>query len=169
MSDRSAAEICIGVNLNDVATIDRLIEAIMSDNAGPEYGSRFLDAAEVLDCIKEAVAASEPLRLFDDQASGGAFWDLEKVLRDRALTYFRADDGHYAYSAEAVFWEPGYDEPRSWTGANEHTPCLTATEIRKLSTSEGALAAELDLLERAEKSGFPLRTDASALDAALTK
>jgi hypothetical protein len=169
MSDRSAAEICIGGTLNDAAAIDRLIEAIMSDNAGPEYGSRFRDCAEALDCIKQALAASEPLRLFDDQANGGAFWDLEKVLRELALTYFRANDGHYAYSAEAVFWEPGYGEPRSWTGANEHAPCLTATEIRKLSTSEGALAAELDLMECAKKSEFPLRADASALDAALTK
>ena len=168
MSDRSAAEICIGGTLNDAAAIDRLIEAIMSDNAGPEYGSRFRDAAEVLDCIKEAVAASEPLRLFDDQASGGAFWDLEKVLRELGLTYFRADDGHYAYSAEAVFWEPGYDEPRSWTGNNEHVPCLTATEIRKLLREE-TLTDELELIERAKKSEFPLRADPAALDSALAQ
>ncbi len=168
MSDRSAAEICIGGTLNDAAAIDRLIEAIISDNAGPEYGSRFRAAAEVLDCIKEAVAASEALRLFDDQASGGAFWDLEKILRELGLTYFRADDGHYAYSAEAVFWEPGYDEPRSWTGNDEHVPCLKATEIREL-LSEGTLAAELDLMDRAERSEFPLRADPSALDGALAQ
>jgi hypothetical protein len=168
MSDRSAAEICIGGTLNDAAAIDRLIEAILSQNAGPEYGSRFQDAAEALDCIKEAIAESGPLRLFDNEAAGGSFWDLEPVLRELGLTYFRADDGHYAYSAEAVFWEPGYDEPRSWTGNNEHVPCLTATEIRKL-LSEETLTAELELIERAEKSEFPLRADPAALDAALTQ
>ena len=168
MSDRSAAEICIGGTLNDAAAIDRLIEAIISDNAGPEYDSRFTDEGEVLGYIKEAVAASEPLRLFDNQATGGSFWNIEAALRELGLAYFRADDGHYAYTAEAVFWEPGFDEPRSWTGNNEHVPCLNATEIKK-HLSEGTLDAELELIERAQNNETPLRADQAALDAALAQ
>ncbi len=166
MSDRSAAAISIGGTLNDAEQVKSLIAAILIDAAGPEYGSRFRDAAEVLDHIKEAVAASGPLRLFGNEAIGGTFWNLEVALRVLGLTYSRADDGHYAYSAEVVFWEPKFDQPLAWTGNNEHAPSLTAKEIRQCLET-GTLAAELDLMERAEKSEFPLLADLSALDAAI--
>ena len=76
--------------------------------------------------------------------------DLEAFCRGVGLSYVRGDDGHYAYPAEIVFWEPGMDQPSSWPTNEERVPFLDQGTIRALEVS-GDLDAELLLMERVEK------------------
>lgn len=160
MSDRSATAMHIGGTITG-AKLAELIEAIEAEGVGPEYEVRFgADEGEVEAYLKACAAAQQPANLFDNERAGGQFENLEAACRELGLTYSRADDGHYAYSASVAFWRPGMAEAREWTGTVDgHTPHLSAGDIRRIMGNPASvphvamverLEAELSLMDWAE-------------------
>ena len=68
-------------------------------------------APAVLHTAEDLVAALDPenhvLRLYDHQASYGAFFNLETWLRDHGIPYDRQSDARYEYDGQAVSFRAG--------------------------------------------------------------
>ncbi len=106
MSDRSSAWIYIGGPITEEG-IKTLAEAIYNEGIGDDWDTRFKTEDEAEAHIRPAIEEGTSLHLFKNEVVGGYFGDLEATCRELDLTYRRGDNGHYAYSATAVFWQPG--------------------------------------------------------------
>lgn len=128
MSDRSATCIGIGGTI-PLDHIEELVDSIEVEGCGPEWSGGTIDREHVKELIKEAVDAGEALKLFDNEASGGQFQDLEITCRKLGLAYHRCDDGHYAYPATHEAWFPGMAEPISGAGQIDEGPHIPLREL----------------------------------------
>lgn len=109
MADRMYAEIWIGGQVT------------------PEQHKRLME------CVKDECDDSEhdthtgTFRAWADEASYGAFSDLEKLCREMNLPYKRRSEAKYEWDRCAEFWLPGMERP-----------------VERLVTNEGNVLVEVE-------------------------
>ena len=136
MSDRLCAIMSIGGQVRQ-KKLSALLKAIAEAGVGTEWGDPTFapaSAEELLLALKDG-----RIRLCDDQASYGAFPELEKTCRKLRLPYRRHTEGKYEFDAEIVDYRPGMRRPlvRMGSNNNENETFVAASHVKKA----------LDLLE----------------------
>jgi len=144
MTDRSSAAITI-TGVLPASLIDNFIAIALDENLVLPFD----DGDEGSAIFRAIEAGNEPLLLTANEAAGGQFENTEQFCREHGLTYSRGDDGHSTWTPTVVYWEPGMEQPREWTGTvDNHVPHLSFTQIQQHSAA-GTLDAELALMARA--------------------
>lgn len=141
MGDRSAMMIKIG------GPVPANLIPMLADLA-TDHGLEDGDGCVLTEAVDNALGAGEPLKLYDSERSGGMAEEFEAELRDLGLTYARFSDAcPGAYAASMSYWRPGFDEPRTWSTADD-VPMLSVGDIKHLRL-HGLLELEVQTMEEA--------------------
>lgn len=152
-----ATNIAIG-GLLPVSLLPGLLRAAVHCGTGFDWnGDRLDETASDLRClqdmIEEAASAGNPLRLYNDVASGGRLEALEGFCCEHGLSYRREHDPDHGDSGMVCWWSPGMSAPTEREADSDGKPFVFVSEIVEIldgkATPRAALAAIRDLAKRA--------------------
>lgn len=154
MSDRSAsaAKILIGgaVSREDAAI---LIEKLQEADVGFEYGEAWPASVTAPEHLLDYIQSYEGhLTLYDVEASGGVFEELEQWLEDQGIPFDRYTEAHYVeWDFEWYYSRPELDVPCGVLSSRAGGRlCDADTVIRALDAlNQGDTHSALDALHQA--------------------
>lgn len=120
-------------------------------------GERLVESDDDLQCLRdmiaEAKAEGQPLRLYNDSATGGRLEDLETFCRENGLSYRRSYDPDHGDSGMVCWWSPGMSGPTEREADADGEPFVFVREIVEIidsvHTPKATVAAIRDLAKRA--------------------
>jgi hypothetical protein len=146
MADTMAAEIHIGGKVRR-SVAQALCKTITESGASLEWGGGPCHPNTQDDLLlARSAKTGEPLvvKLYDDQARGGEFEELETFLREHGIPYRRWSEGKYECDAEAAAFHPQSGQ-LSWLTNHDRHPIVLASELAPI---EAKLTNLLKMVKR---------------------
>jgi hypothetical protein len=146
MADYMAAEIHIGGKVRH-SVAEALCEEIAASRASLEWGGGPCRPNTPADLLRDRSAdTGEPLvlKLYDDQARGGVFEDLETFLQEHGVQFRRWSEGRFEYDAEAVAFDPQTGQS-SWLTDHAQHPIVLVSQLAPI---EAKLTTLLERMKR---------------------
>lgn len=160
MGDRFATSGELG-GVIAAADFDALLEGIMDQGCGPDWGGSWgltaKDKAEIEQYVLGAVFAGTPVRLMDDECSDG-FETLMDVARKIGASVKVHVEAKYDYDATIQLWRPGWRSTEIVEAVNAG-PAVSLERLRKALEDNESVA---DLILRFEK--FEADVEAMTID-----
>ena len=128
MAEHVSARIRIGGRL-DLTLLPELAERALEDRAGPDWGDRFRDPADVEGHVRESAG---DVQFFGDEIRNGEFYALQAFCVAHGLTYVLTYDGCGGnWGPARRRWRPGDDGEGVACVLSEDggRACITADEI----------------------------------------
>jgi hypothetical protein len=147
MSERMATWIAIGGNLPQ-ALLPELCKAISDEQLSREWGGKPFEPTDA-DDLKDAIDELGQLFLCHEEATGGAFDNLETFLRQSGLPYNRHAAAKYEYDTQLVQFRPGLGV-LNHLASEDGRPLVEQSEVQKIREALQAGNAE-EALTLAEK------------------
>lgn len=142
--ENHCASISIGGSLSR-KTVESLINAILHDNAGPDWDVRFDSNDDIANYLRETAAASIPLRLFDSGASWGRFDAIESTCIDHNLSFMR--HGEHEAFCEIRHFDGKAGKDVTCEANAEGEPIVSINRLQELVPQGlGAIQEEIDRL-----------------------
>lgn len=137
MSDRVCASIEIGGTLPRSA-LEALVDVILGEGVGYEYGSCLETKQQVLDYIE----SRNDLTLFlcANEVPWGEFTELQQFCERHQMHYKLCYDGYFdSWSAGVKIYNPLTGD-KTWTADANHRPVFTALELTQFASIKDAIA-----------------------------
>jgi len=155
MGDYFPAEIHIGgpVKRQDVKG---LCEAIRREGVSiGEYGGPGFEPETAEDLLEAARECDGVISLYDDDADGGMFEQLEEFCEQHDIPFTRKNDAKYEHRAEVVEFRAGWAECQAFPADNDGNQLVDVREIEKILDKTTTYEQARTLIRKACGLGIP--------------